>query len=109
MTDADRNAQRTEALKLANRIRLDRSKIRRDLKAGVVSVTDLIKDPPDCIIKMQVLDLLLATPRFGRGKANRVLTSSRVGAAKEVGSLSDRQRGELTWAIRRIQPNSPRR
>jgi hypothetical protein len=92
--------QRMDALKRANDIRTARAKLKKDLKAGRVSILDLLASPPEYILTAKVFDLLLAVPKYGRVKANRVLNQCRISPAKTVGGLSDRQRKEMVSLLR---------
>lgn len=93
--------QRMEALDLANEIRTKRAQLKRDLKAGRVSLWATLMDPPDFIETMKVFDLLLAVPKFGRVKVNGILRVCRMSPSKTVGGMSERQRGELVLMVRR--------
>ena len=93
--------QRMEALKRANDIRTRRANLKRDLKAGRVHIHGLLLDPPDYLETAKVFDLLLAVPKYGRVKVNRILTQCRISPSKTVGGLSERQRGELVSFLRR--------
>ena len=92
--------QRLDALVKANWTRTNRAGLKRDLKAGRVQVAPLILDPPEWLGTMSVLDLLLATPKLGRVKANKALTRCRISPSKPVGALSVRQREELIGRLR---------
>jgi hypothetical protein len=92
--------QRMDALKRANNIRTARAKLKKDLKAGRTSILDLLESPPEYILTAKVFDLLLAVPKYGRVKANRVLNQCRVSPAKTVGGLSERQRKEMVGLLR---------
>jgi hypothetical protein len=48
---------------------------------------------------MKVFDLLLATPKYGRIKANKLLQRCRISSSKTVGGLSDRQRVEIIYMM----------
>ena len=65
------------------------------LRSGDVSIADVLVDPPLCVHTAKVLDLLLAVPKYGRVKANRLLERCRVSPAKTVNGLTPRQRKEL--------------
>jgi hypothetical protein len=93
--------QRMSALERANRIRTYRADLKRDLKAGRVSIHDLLLEPSAGIFTMKVFDLLLATPKYGRTKVNKVLMMCRISPSKTVGGLSQRQRTELVSMLRR--------
>src|SRR3954465_7388998 len=93
--------QRMDALKRANDIRTRRASLKRDLKAGRVHIHGLLLDPPEYLEPAKVFDLLLAVPKYGRVKVNRILTQCRISPSKTVGGLSERQRGELVSYLRR--------
>ena len=87
--------QRMDALKRANDIRTARAKLKKDLKAGKASIHALLLDPPDYVMTAKVFDMLLAVPKYGRVKANRILNQCRISPSKTIGGLSERQRTEL--------------
>jgi hypothetical protein len=84
-----------EALQRANEIRSLRAQLKRDLKAGAVSLVDIISDPPDYVLTAKVFDMLMAVPKYGKVKATRYLNHCRIAQGKTIGGLSDRQRTEL--------------
>lgn len=92
--------QRMEALERANQIRSRRAQLKRDLRAGKASIDKLLESPPEYLETAKVFDLLLAVPKYGRVKANKVLQQVRISPSKTVGGLSDRQRGELVVLLR---------
>lgn len=92
--------QRMEALRRANGVRSARARLKRDLKAGRASIHDLLHSPPEYVLTAKVFDMLLAVPKYGRVKANRVLQQCRVSPAKTIGGLSERQRRELIDRLR---------
>jgi hypothetical protein len=87
--------QRMEALRRANDIRSERARIKDRLRNGELTITDVLVEPPGCIYTAKVLDLLLAVPKYGRVKANRLLERCRISPAKTVNGLTPRQRKEL--------------
>jgi hypothetical protein len=93
--------QRMEALKRANDIRSRRAQLKRDLKAGKVRIQTLLMDPPQYVLTAKVFDMLLAVPKYGRVKTNRILNTCRISPSKTIGGLSERQRGELITHLRR--------
>jgi hypothetical protein len=93
--------QRMDALKRANEIRTRRARLKRDLKAGQVQIYGLLLDPPEYLLTAKVFDLLLAVPKYGRVKVNRILTHCRISPSKTLGGLSQRQRNELVSYLRR--------
>lgn len=93
--------QRMDALDRANNIRTRRSRLKKELKADRVSIHDLLREPPDYTETMKVYDLLLAVPKYGRVKTNKVLVQCRISPSKTIGGLSQRQRTELVSMLRR--------
>ena len=93
--------QRMEALRRANEIRTRRASLKRDLKAGRVQIHGLLLDPPEYLQTAKVFDLLLAVPKYGRVKVNRILTQCRISPSKTIGGLSQRQRTELVSYLRK--------
>ena len=93
--------QRMDALQRANDIRTRRATLKRDLKAGRTSIHDLLKDPPEYLETAKVFDMLLAVPKYGRVKVNKILVTCRISPSKTIGGLSERQRNELVSMLRR--------
>jgi S13-like protein len=93
--------QRMDALQRANEIRTRRAQLKKDLKASRVSIQTLLLDPPDYVMTAKVFDMLLAVPKYGRVKVNKVLVQCRISPSKTIGGLSQRQRTELVGQLRR--------
>jgi hypothetical protein len=93
--------QRMEALQRANEIRTRRAQLKRDLRASRTSVHQLLLDPPDWVETAKVFDMLLAVPKYGRVKVNKILQQCRISPSKTIGGLSERQRAELVGMLRR--------
>jgi len=93
--------QRMEALQRANHIRTRRAQLKRDLKAGRQPIDELLLAPPEFLETAKVFDLLLAVPKYGRVKVNKILTQCKISPSKTVGGLSERQRRELVAFMRR--------
>jgi hypothetical protein len=87
--------QRMDALHRANDIRCERARLKERLRSGELSIVDVLADPPVCVHTAKVLDLVLAVPKYGRVKANRLLERCRVSSSKTVNGLTPRQRKEL--------------
>jgi hypothetical protein len=90
-----------DALQRANEIRSRRAQLKRDLKAGRTSIHDLLLSPPDYLETAKVFDMLLAVPKYGRVKVNKILVTCRISPSKTIGGLSERQRTELVSLLRR--------
>jgi hypothetical protein len=90
-----------DALQRANDVRTRRAQLKRDLKAGRTQIHGLLLSPPEYLQTAKVFDLLLAVPKYGRVKVNRILTQCRISPSKTIGGLSERQRNELVSHFRR--------
>jgi hypothetical protein len=93
--------QRMEALARANDVRSRRAQLKRDLKAGRQPIHELLLRPPEYLETAKVFDLLLAVPKYGRVKVNKILSQCKISPSKTVGGLSQRQRTELVALMRR--------
>lgn len=100
--------QRIQALERANDIRTYRAELKRDLRAGRRSIIDLLTEPPEKVATMKTFDLLLAVPKLGRTKVNKLLTGCKISPSKTVGGLSERQRREVrAWILRTPRSSRP--
>jgi hypothetical protein len=90
-----------DALRRANDIRTSRAKLKKDLKAGKASIHALLLDPPEYVLTAKVFDMLLAVPKYGRVKVNKILAHCRIAPSKTIGGLSERQRSELISLLHR--------
>ena len=93
--------QRMRALNRANEIRSARAQLKRDLKAGKAKIETLLLDPPEYVLSAKAFDMILAVPKYGRVKANKILGQCRISPSKTIGGLSERQRAELVHHLRR--------
>jgi hypothetical protein len=93
--------QRMEALKRANTIRTKRAKLKKDLRAGRVRPQSLLLSPPEYILTAKVSEMLMAVPKYGQVKVNKILSQCRISPSKTIGGLSPRQRAELVSFLRK--------
>lgn len=104
--------QRREALRRANDIRSTRARFKEQMKAtgrgedgkteARNAAVDLATEVPRWVGTMSAYDLLMAIPKVGRVKANRILNQCRISVSKTLGGMSDRQRVELVAQIRKL-------
>jgi hypothetical protein len=89
-----------DALNEANRIRTKRAQLKKDLRGGRANINVLLLSPPDYIQSAKVSDMLLAVPKYGHVKVNKILAQCRISPSKTIGGLSQRQRAELVGHFR---------
>ncbi|MGH2967581.1 MAG: hypothetical protein ACRDK0_00750 [Solirubrobacteraceae bacterium] len=84
-----------QALAQANRVRLARAELKRQVADGELSVADVVLECPWEAESMAVADLLMSQHRWGRTRCRRFLSSIPMNETKTVGSMTDRQRRAL--------------
>lgn len=93
--------QRMEALARANEIRSRRAVLKQDLKFRRVDPLQVLAEVPPELETMKLYNLLVALPKVGRVKANKILRATKTSPAKTLGGLSSRQRAEIAVLLRR--------
>lgn len=93
--------QRMDALQKANQIRTYRAELKRDLKAGRKKIYDILLEPPEMLETAKVFDILLAVPKYGQVRVNKLFMQARISPSKTIGGLSQRQRTEIVSMIGR--------
>ncbi len=92
--------QHMRALQQANRVRLARAELKRQVTDGETSVADVVLDCPWQAESMAIADLLMSQHRWGRTRCRRFLASIPMSETKTVGSMTERQRRCLAGRLR---------
>ena len=87
--------QHMQALAQANRVRLARAELKRQVAEGEANVAEVVLNCPWEAESMTIADLLMSQHRWGRTRCRRFLASIPMLETKTVGSMTDRQRREL--------------
>src|SRR3954452_8135100 len=87
--------QHMRALAQANRVRLARAELKRQVAEGEASVSEIVLDRPWEAESMGIADLLMRQHRWGGTRSRRFLASIPMVETKTIGSMTDRQRNEL--------------
>lgn len=87
--------QHMRALAQANRVRLARAELKRQVSDGESSVAEIVLRCPWEAESMAIADLLLSQHRWGRTRCRRFLAAIPMSETKVVGSMTDRQRRAL--------------
>jgi hypothetical protein len=88
------------ALAQANRVRLARAELKRQVADGETTVADIVVECPWEAESMAIADLLLSQHRWGRTRCRRFLASIPMSETKTVGTMTDRQRRALSARLR---------
>ena len=88
--------QHMRALAQANRVRLARAELKRQVAEGETTVGEIVLACPWEAESMAIADLLLSQHRWGRMRSRRFLASIPMSETKTVGSMTQRQRHALS-------------
>src|SRR5829696_1691250 len=88
-----------EALARANKVRLARAALKREISAGHRSITEVIMESPWEVESMSLGELLCSQRRWGRARSRKLLSSTALSEGKRVGTLTERQRRILVAAL----------
>jgi hypothetical protein len=92
--------QHMRALEQANRVRLARAELKREVAEGIRSVAEIVLECPWEAESMVVADLLMSQHRWGRTRCRRFLASIPMSETKTIGSMTERQRRALAARMR---------
>jgi hypothetical protein len=92
--------QHMRALQQANRVRLARAELKRQVTDGEIPVADVVLECPWEAESMAIADLLMSQHRWGRTRCRRFLSSIPMSETKTIGSMTERQRRELAARLR---------
>lgn len=87
--------QHMRALEHANRVRLARAELKRQIADGVREVADVVLECPWEAESMTIADLLMSQHRWGRTRCRRFLASVPMSENKTLGKMTERQRQSL--------------
>jgi hypothetical protein len=93
--------QHMRALAQANRVRLARAELKRQVAEGEASVAGIVLTRPWEAESMTIADLLMSQHRWGRTRCRRFLASIPMTETKTIGSMTERQRRELAARLNR--------
>jgi hypothetical protein len=91
--------QHMVALAQANRTRLARAELKRQVAEGEATVADVVMQVPWEAESMAIADLLICQHRWGRERSRRFLSQLRMSENKTIGSMTERQRRELATKL----------
>jgi hypothetical protein len=97
--------QHLEALDQANRVRLFRSSLKRDLRnrsrlEGMVYVSEILERLPAELSTMRVEALLLSIHKFGQTRSTRTLTKAGISPFRTFEGLTLRQVSALAEVLK---------
>ncbi len=88
--------ERSKALQKAQQIRSQRMEVRNQLKAGKLTLSDILANPENEVYaKMRVKYLLESLPQIGKITAQKIMTEIGIDEARRVQGLGNRQKTQL--------------
>jgi hypothetical protein len=100
-------AQHLRALEHANRVRLARAEMKRQIAAGDLPAAEVILSCPWEAESMSISDVLMSQRRWGRARCRRLLIAIGIPENKRVGTLTERQRAILAATLESNGRNIP--
>jgi hypothetical protein len=88
-----------QALARANKVRLARARLKRQVGAGEISAIEVVREIPWEAQTMPIGELLCSQRRWGRARSRKLLMSIHLSEAKPLGSLTPRQCRLLVGAL----------
>ena len=92
--------QHLQALERANRVRLARAELKRQVAAEEVTAADVVLSRPWEADSMSISELLMSQRRWGRARCRRMVVSLGLPENKQLGTLTERQRLGLAARLR---------
>lgn len=85
------------ALHKANKVRLERAALKREIHANDRVILRVIDDPPECMLSCSIMEALTSQRRWGNTRARKLLYRSDAGVpeGKAIGTMTRRQRDIL--------------
>ena len=87
--------QRQAALQMAREARADRSALLAGLKAGTLTLADVLGRDDDLARKTKVAQVVRAVPGVGKARAAAIMERAGIPAERRIGGLGARQREHL--------------
>jgi hypothetical protein len=99
-TQVPDGVQRLHALQRANRVRIVRAAVKRQIATGGTSAAEAILGGAPEIQSMAVIDLLMSQRGWGRTRCLWLLTAIPLSENKTIGSMTDRQQCLVVATLR---------
>lgn len=87
--------ERKKALEKAAAARHERAELREKIKAGKVSLEDVLNSDDPIANRMKVSALIESLPGYGKAKATKIMNELGISASRRVKGLGARQREQL--------------
>lgn len=93
--------ERKAALEKAKAARIKRAEVREDLKAGKLTLKEVLDMKDDPVVgRMRVSTLIETMPGYGKAKAEKVMTELHIAESRRLRGLGERQEAALLERLR---------
>jgi hypothetical protein len=99
--------QHMQALARANRVRLARAELKRQVAESEVTAAEVVLGCPWEAESMSIADLLMSQHRWGHTRCRRFLAAIPMSETKTIGSMTERQRHALSGRLNGEPSGSP--
>lgn len=87
------------ALHKANRIRLARAAVKREIHANDRMLMRVVREPPECMLSCSIAEALCAQRRWGIIRARKFLLPLVISESRKIEDLTIRQREQVCEAL----------
>lgn len=87
--------QRAAALEKAAQARKARAELKADIKAGKITIKEILESEDDIIKKTKVTAVLGAMPGYGKAKVAALMEECNIQDNRRIGGLGSKQKAEL--------------
>jgi hypothetical protein len=91
--------QHMQALARANKVRLARAALKRDIGAGRRDIIEIVSQCPWEAESMTLAELLSSQRRWGKARSRKLIVQAGLTETKRLGTLTERQRRILAAAL----------
>lgn len=93
--------ERKAALEKAKAARIKRAEVREDLKAGKLTLKEVLDMKDDSVVgRMRVSTLIETMPGYGKAKAEKVMAELHIAESRRLRGLGERQEAALLERLR---------
>ena len=93
--------ERKAALEKAKAARIKRAEVREDLKAGKLTLKEVLDMKDDPVVgRMRVSTLIETMPGYGKAKAEKVMAELHIAESRRLRGLGERQEAALLERLR---------
>jgi hypothetical protein len=100
--DRERTAQARRALLDANRTRVEKANIKRDVREGIVTLAEITATRPASLRAVPLFALLLELPGFGRRRLDTLNRRAIADGINLARTLGDASASTLDWLVRTV-------